>query len=50
VYDAALARKLRAHFDEVRDASREVTLAWLRRRPLLLQLRDSVLWLFSPYL
>lgn len=50
VYDAAVARKLRAHFDEARDASREVTLAWLRRRPLLAQLRDSVLWLFSPYL
>jgi len=50
VYDAAVVRGLRAHFDEVRGASREVTETWLRRRPLLLKLRDALFWLFSPYL
>lgn len=50
IYDPGLVRELRAHFDEVREASSEVTLAALRRRPLLQRLRDSVLWLFSPYL
>ena len=51
LYDGAGAvRDLRAHFDEVRGASREITEDALRRRPLLKRLGDSVLWLFSPYL
>jgi cardiolipin synthase len=50
IYDRDLVRDQRAHFDEVRDGSTEVTLAALRRRPLAARLRDSVLWLFSPYL
>ena len=50
VYDPDLVRSQRAHFDEVRDASREVTAAMLKRLPLYWKLRDAVLWLFSPYL
>jgi cardiolipin synthase len=50
VYDADLVGNLRSHFDEVREDSQEITLNALRRRPLLGRLRDSVLWLFSPYL
>ena len=50
VYGEAFAGSLQAHFDEVRAASTEVTEALLRRRPLLAQLRDAALWLFSPYL
>jgi len=50
LYDAAAVRALSAHFDEVRGASRAVTVDWLRRRPLLLRLRDAAFWLFSPYL
>ena len=50
VYDRDLVAGQREHFDEVRDRSQEVTLAALRRRPLLSRLADSVMWLFSPYL
>ncbi|MGH8442902.1 MAG: phospholipase D-like domain-containing protein [Nevskiaceae bacterium] len=50
LYDAAVVRSLRTHFDEVREASREVTLETLRRRSLPAKLRDAVFWLFSPYL
>jgi cardiolipin synthase len=50
LYDAALVGELRAHFDQARAASREVTVEALRRRPLLLRLRDAFFWLFSPYL
>jgi len=50
LYDGVAVRNLRAHFDEVREASREVTSESLRRRPLLLRLRDAFFWLFSPYL
>lgn len=50
VYDAALAQALGAHFDEVRGGSAEVTEDELHRRPLPAQLRDALLWLFSPYL
>jgi len=50
IYDAELVRDQRQHFDQVRDASAEVTLAALRRRSVLKRLGDSVLWLFSPYL
>ena len=50
IYDPQFVKLQRAHFDEVREASDEVTSAALRRRPLPARLRDSVLWLFSPYL
>lgn len=50
LYDAAVVRDLRSHFDQAREASREVTVDALRRRPLLLRLRDAFFWLFSPYL
>ena len=50
LYDTAVVRDLRAHFDEVRKASREVTVEALRRRSLLVRLRDAFFWLFSPYL
>lgn len=50
LYDAEVVGALRAHFDEVRETSREVTVDSLRRRPLPAKLRDSVFWLFSPYL
>ncbi len=50
LYDADVVRGLRQHFDEVREASREITGLWLRRRPPHHKLRDAILWLFSPYL
>jgi hypothetical protein len=50
LYDAAVVRRLREHFDRTREASREITSQWLRRRPPHHKLRDSLLWLFSLYL
>jgi cardiolipin synthase len=50
VYDADVVSGLQAHFDAVRAISVPVTEEQLRRQPLLLRLRDAVMWLFSPYL
>jgi cardiolipin synthase len=49
MYDANIVATLQRHFDETREASRPITEAGLRRRPLLLRLRDALFWLFSPY-
>jgi cardiolipin synthase A/B len=50
LYDEDVVRGMQAHFDEARGASRLITEEQLRRRPLLLRLRDALFWLFSPYL
>jgi len=50
MYDAGIVAVLQRHFDATRAASRPVTEEQLRRRPLLLRLRDALFWLFSPYL
>lgn len=50
VYDPPLARRLSRFFGKNRDAATEVTLEKVRSRPLLVQLRDGVARLFSPYL
>jgi len=50
IYDAGVVGGLQTHFEAARQASAEVTLQGLRRRPLLAQLRDALFWLFSPYL
>jgi cardiolipin synthase len=50
IYDPLLVKVQRAHFEDVRGASHEITPAALKRLPLASRLRDSVLWLFSPYL
>jgi cardiolipin synthase A/B len=50
IYDPELVRAQRAHFDEVRARSEEVSVPALRRRPAVKRLVDSILWLFSPYL
>ncbi|MDB5988499.1 MAG: cardiolipin synthetase 2 [Nevskia sp.] len=48
--DARLVENLAAHFARVRSSSREVSLAEIERRSLPARFRDSVFWLFSPYL
>jgi cardiolipin synthase A/B len=50
VFDQALSRHVAAHFEEVRLTSREVFLEEVDGRPFLERLRDSLFWLFSPYL
>ncbi|KAA3606805.1 MAG: cardiolipin synthase [Planctomycetota bacterium] len=50
VYSPAFVEQLLLHFDSVRDASQEMTLAILDGRPIQTRLRDSFAKLFSPYL
>lgn len=50
VYDAALNNNLAARFVEAMSKSRETSLAEVDRRPLIVKLRDSLFWLFMPYL
>jgi cardiolipin synthase len=50
VYDREFGAPVTAHFDEIRNVSRRVTLEELDRRPLPVRARDAVCWLFSPYL
>lgn len=50
VYDGEVIDTLGRHFDAVRERSREVTLAEMDARPLVVKLRDGVAKLFSPYL
>lgn len=50
IYDAEVAGRLSAHFDEVRGRSRKITIAEVDGRPFLIKLRDGSAKLFSPYL
>ncbi|MFO7768930.1 MAG: phospholipase D-like domain-containing protein [bacterium] len=50
IYDRRLAIRLGEYFDEVRDASREVSLEEMDGRPLPQRLRDAGARLFAPYL
>lgn len=50
VFDQPTVGKLVDHCLEVRDKSREVTLEEVDKRSLPQRVRDSLAWLFSPYL
>lgn len=50
VFDREVATLVARHFDEVRAASREVTLEEVDERPFPERLRDSLVWLLTPYL
>ncbi|MEM7582152.1 MAG: cardiolipin synthase [Acidobacteriota bacterium] len=50
VYDQPFAQQVAAHIERVRRESRAVTLEELDGRPFLERLRDSFIWLFTPYL
>lgn len=50
VFDQTFGRRIAEHLETVRAASREVTLEEVDKRPFFVRLRDSILWLFSPYL
>jgi cardiolipin synthase len=50
VYDKAFAKDLADHFFSVRDNSTPITLQQVDSRSFAVHLRDSLCWLFSPYL
>jgi cardiolipin synthase len=50
VYDAALNADLSARFTKALARSRETSLAEVDGRPLPVKIRDSLCWLFTPYL
>ena len=50
VFDRSFAVDLWEHVEQARSRSREVRREELDRRPLAARVRDSVAWLFSPYL
>lgn len=49
-YDAALGRRFHYVIQDRLERAREVMLAELRARPLLIRLRDAIAGLFTPYL
>lgn len=50
VYDEALNNNLTARFNDTLAKSRETTLTEVDQRPLVIKIRDSLCWLFTPYL
>jgi cardiolipin synthase len=50
IFDPALNKSLADRFMQALTKSRETSLAEMDGRPLLVQIRDSLCWLFSPYL
>ena len=50
VFDQTFSRRVAAHIEEVRLKSKEIFVEELDSRPFFERLRDSLFWLFSPYL
>jgi cardiolipin synthase len=50
IIDAALGETLTKHFDEIVSRSHQTTLAEVDGRSYPVRFRDSIAWLFSPYL
>lgn len=50
MYDTEVVGQLNAHFDAVKETSRRLTLKELDGRSLPVRTRDSLCWLFTPYL
>ena len=50
IFDKSFSQALAQHFDETLSRSRRITLEEVDGRSLLPRLRDSIAWLFSPYL
>ncbi|HEX9726018.1 MAG TPA: cardiolipin synthase [Vicinamibacteria bacterium] len=50
VYSKPFVEDLGRHFESLRLSSREITLADIDARPLLVRTRDALAWLCSPYL
>jgi cardiolipin synthase len=50
IIDAELGETLTRHFDEIVSRSRQTTLTEVDERSYPVRFRDSIAWLFSPYL
>ncbi len=50
IFDEAISRRVADHIEAVRRKSTEITLEEIDGRPFPERLRDSLFWLFSPYL
>lgn len=50
IIDSALAETLTGHFDKIVSHSRKITLEEVDKRSYPVRFRDSIAWLFSPYL
>ena len=50
LFDSGVVGDLAAHVESCRDRSREILLEEVDGRPFPVKLRDSLAWLFSPYL
>ena len=50
VFDKTFSRRVADHIETVRRSSREVTIEEVDNRPFPERLRDSLFWLFAPYL
>ena len=50
IYDSEFAAEVNEHYDSVLAKSREITLEDVDSRSLLVRMRDSFFWLFSPYM
>ena len=50
IFDRPFSRRVADHIETVRQASREVTLEEVDSRRFLERFRDSLFWLFAPYL
>ncbi len=49
IYEAQVARTLAGHIEEQVQKSTAVCLTEVEQRPLLVKIRDALMWLFSPY-
>lgn len=49
-FSPALAQRMIIYFKEIRDTSRQLQLKELQEQHLILKLRNSICWIFSPYL
>jgi cardiolipin synthase len=50
IYDREFAKTLADHFHNMMGLSRHVSLDEILNRPILIKIRDALMWLFSPYL
>jgi len=50
IYDRKFAKTLADHFQDMMGRSRQVGLDEILNRPILIKIRDALMWLFSPYL
>jgi cardiolipin synthase len=50
IYDREVTTILATHMEDTIGRSKKITLGEIENRPLLMKIRDAIMWLFSPYL